>query len=43
MPKGDSSASLQAAINQALNELREDGTIAQLSMKYFNGDISVNE
>lgn len=43
MPKGDASASLQSAINEALKELREDGTLAELSMKYFNGDISVNE
>ena len=28
------------AINQALAELREDGTLAELSEKYFGTDIS---
>lgn len=41
MPKGDSSASLQAAINKALDELRADGTLATLSEKYFGGNITV--
>lgn len=43
MPKGEASTTLQEAINQALKELRDDGTLANLSMKYFNGDISVNK
>ena len=38
--KGDDSAALREAINQALKELREDGTLSELSQKYFNADIS---
>ena len=38
--KGDDSASLRAAIDQAIKELSEDGTLTELSMKYFGSDIS---
>ncbi|MCW8105574.1 transporter substrate-binding domain-containing protein, partial [Lactobacillus mulieris] len=38
MSKGNSS--LQKKINKALNDLREDGTLSQLSKKYFDGDIT---
>lgn len=38
--KGDDSASLLAAINQAIDELRADGTLTELSIKYFGSDIS---
>ena len=31
---------LQAKINEALAELREDGTITEISLKYFGEDIS---
>lgn len=38
--KGEDSASLLAAINQALAELSEEGVLTQLSEKYFGMDIS---
>lgn len=40
MRKGEESASLAAAINEALAEMAEDGTLTKLSMKYFGTDIS---
>lgn len=40
MPKGEDSATLLTAIDQALAELREDGTLAALSEKYFGSDIT---
>lgn len=40
MRKGEESASLVAAINEALAEMAEDGTLTELSMKYFGTDIS---
>lgn len=40
MPAGDASASLQEAVNKALQELREDGTLAEISEKYFGMDIT---
>lgn len=38
--KGEETASLREAINKALKELAEDGTLAELSNKYFGSDIS---
>ena len=38
--KGDDSASLLEAINAAIDELRADGTLKELSEKYFGQDIS---
>ena len=38
--KGDDSASLLEAINTAIDELRADGTLKELSVKYFGQDIS---
>ena len=38
--KGASSDNLRAAINQALEELRADGTLSELSVKYFGSDVS---
>ena len=38
--KGDASATLLEAINTALEELRADGTLTELSEKYFGQDIS---
>ena len=38
--KGDDSASLLEAINTAIEELRADGTLKELSEKYFGQDIS---
>ena len=43
MPYGDSSESLRAAINDALKELREDGTLSAISNKYFGMDITENK
>lgn len=40
MRKGDETATLREALNQAINELREDGTIAEISEKYFGTDLS---
>ena len=40
MPYGENSASLRDAINKALKELREDGTLAAISNKYFGMDIT---
>lgn len=39
--KGSDSATLKAAVDDALNQFLEDGTIAELSVKYFGSDISV--
>ena len=38
--KGDETATMREALNQAINELREDGTIAEISEKYFGTDLS---
>ena len=38
--KGDTTASLLDAINNAIDELRADGTLKELSEKYFGQDIS---
>ena len=38
--KGDNSATLLEAINNAIDELRTDGTLKELSEKYFGQDIS---
>ena len=38
--KGDASATLLEAVNNAIDELRADGTLKELSEKYFGQDIS---
>lgn len=38
--KGDNSAPLLEAVNNAIDELRADGTLKELSEKYFGQDIS---
>ena len=38
--KGEDSASLVEAINKALEELKADGTLSKLSIKYFGTDIT---
>ena len=40
MQKDESSDSLREAINGAIDKLREDGTLTELSNKYFGGDIT---
>ncbi|MBE5866169.1 MAG: transporter substrate-binding domain-containing protein [Lachnospiraceae bacterium] len=40
MRKGDDSASLREAVNQAIIELREEGVLAEISEKYFGTDIT---
>lgn len=40
MRKGEETASLREAINQAIKELRESGELSELSEKYFGTDIS---
>lgn len=42
MRKGDDSATLLAAVNQALAEMAESGELSALSEKYFGMDISKN-
>ncbi len=42
MRKGDDSASLREAVDAALSQLREDGTLKKLSLKYFGVDITDN-
>lgn len=43
MRKGEETASLREAINQALAELQESGALSELSEKYFGTDISTNQ
>ena len=38
--KGDNSATLLEAVNNAIDELRADGTLKELGEKYFGQDIS---
>ena len=40
MRKGEETASLMEAINQAIAELREDGVLSELSTRFFGEDIS---
>lgn len=42
MRKGEETAALRAAINNALAELAEEGVLSELSVKYFGSDISKN-
>ena len=41
-PAGSPEA-LRAAVDQALEELREDGTLGKISVKYFGSDLSKGE
>ncbi len=43
MRKGEETASLQEAINTAIDELREAGTLSEISEKYFGVDITSND
>lgn len=38
--KGEDSAGLRQAINQAIEELREEGVLSEISVKYFGSDIT---
>lgn len=40
MKKGDTTQTLQAAVNQAVKELRDSGVLSELSVKYFGSDIT---
>lgn len=40
MRKGEETASLREAINQAIAELTEEGKLSELSMKYFGSDLT---
>ena len=40
MQKSDSAAALREAVNKAIEALRTDGTLTELSNKYFGADIS---
>lgn len=40
MRKGDDTATLRKAVNQAIAELREEGTLSELSIRFFGEDIS---
>ena len=39
--KGEENASLLAAVNQAIDELRAEGRLSEISVKYFGQDITV--
>jgi len=41
--KGEKNAALQEAINGAIDELAADGTLSELSVKYFGSDITKGE
>lgn len=43
MRKGEETESLREAVDKALAELAEEGTLTELSMKYFGKDISTTE
>lgn len=43
VPKGEDYASLKAAIDQAITELREDGTLTEISEKYFGSDLATEK
>ncbi len=40
MPKGENSETLKITINKAIEELRADGTLSEISIKYFGSDIA---
>lgn len=40
MRKGDDTATLREAVNRAIAELREEGTLSELSIRFFGEDIS---
>jgi cystine transport system substrate-binding protein len=40
MKKGESTKTLREAVNKALSDLKKDGTLAKISNKYFNKDVS---
>ncbi len=40
--KGEETETLRAAVDEALEELRRDGVLAELSEKYFGSDLSEN-
>lgn len=40
LTKGEDSATLKEAINKAIQKLKDDGTLAQLSEKYFGIDVT---
>ena len=40
MRKSDDTATLREAVNQAIAELRKDGTLSELSIRFFGEDIS---
>ncbi len=41
--KGDDSAAFLAAVNEAIGKLQENGTLAELSQKYFGADMTSAE
>ncbi len=42
MRKGEETASMRQAVNEAIAAMRADGTLTELSVKYFGGDITQN-
>ena len=40
MVKRDDNVSLKKAVNKALKELKEDGTLSKISIKYFGEDLT---
>lgn len=43
MRKGEETAALRQAIDDALEEMRQDGTLSELALKYFGTDLSKSE
>lgn len=43
MRKGEETAALRQAIDGALEEMRQDGTLSELALKYFGTDLSKSE
>ena len=43
MPLGEDSASLVAAVNEIIETAQQDGTLAELSIKYFGKDMTKPE
>ena len=40
LPKGEETRSLREAVDKALEEIKEDGTLKELSEKYFGSDVT---
>jgi cystine transport system substrate-binding protein len=43
MKKGEKTKTLRDAVNKAVSAMRKDGTLAEISKKYFNKDVSLEK